>query len=179
LPATGVTKILVRGRLAALGATVERGNHAVTVGGTTIPAVQAAELRLAHFPMRSGWQMLAKAFVGRLKVLAAGAAESERGSSSHYTEMLGNLRTHPEWLLSDGEFLAGSRRCHRPDRLSRGRTALYQPDRRAAPCGELGGRLCRASGAQLCKVFGPTRSEPRRTVACSRDAGVLTKVPPP
>jgi hypothetical protein len=109
LPATGVTKILVRGRLAALGATVERGNHAVTVGGTTIPAVQAAELRLAHFPMRSGWQMLAKAFVGRLKVLAAGAAESERGSSSHYTEMLGNLRTHPEWLLSDGEFLAGSR----------------------------------------------------------------------
>lgn len=59
--------------------------------------------------MRSGWQMLAKALVGRLKVLASGQEEERNNTAEHYTGLLTNLRDHPEWLLDDAKFLDARR----------------------------------------------------------------------
>lgn len=106
---SGVFKVFVRGRFAAFGGEVENGNHNVRLHGTPMSPLRLPGLYLAHYAMRTGWQMLAKAVSGRLKVLATGRAEVERGSAMHYTELLGNLRDHPEWLLFDPGFLSGRR----------------------------------------------------------------------
>jgi hypothetical protein len=107
--ANGVLTVFVRGRFAAFGGEVENGNHGVRLHGTPLAPFQLPGLLLAHFSTRSGWQMLAKAVIGRLKLLAAGNGEAERGSASHYAGLLGNLADHPEWLLFDQQFLAGTR----------------------------------------------------------------------
>ncbi len=104
-----VPKVFVRGRLAVRGATVAHGNHSISLAGQTIQAVRAPDLLLAHYPVRSGWQMLAKALVGRLKVLASGQQEERNNTAEHYTGLLTNLRDHPEWLLDDTEFLHAQR----------------------------------------------------------------------
>jgi hypothetical protein len=106
---SGVFKVFVRGRFAAFGGEVENGNHNVRLHGTPMSPLRLPGLYLAHYAMRTGWQMLAKAVNGRLKVLAAGRAEVERGTAVHYTELLGTLRDHPEWLLFDSSFLNCSR----------------------------------------------------------------------
>lgn len=100
-------KVIARGTLGRLGATVERGNHAVSLNGDSVPMRNDPRLILAHYPSRSGWQLLAKALVGRMKVLAAGDAETKLGTSSHYTGMLEFLRRHPEVLMRDHGYLSG------------------------------------------------------------------------
>jgi hypothetical protein len=104
-----VFKVFVRGGLARLGGEIAPGNHAAQLHGEKLPAASLPGLALAHFPARNGWQLLAKAVVGRLKVLAAAPADVEPGTSGHYTKLLANLQDHPEWLLFDREFLDGKR----------------------------------------------------------------------
>lgn len=106
---SGVFKVFVRGAVALAGGAMEAGNHAVRLNGMALEANPLPGLTLAHFSLRSGWQALAKAVIGRLKVLASGRAEIERNSASHYTDLLGTLRQHPEWLLLDPAFLGGAR----------------------------------------------------------------------
>ena len=106
---SNVPKVFVRSRMAVKGATVTNGNHSISLPGQTVRSVRAPDLLLAHYPMRSGWQMLAKAFVGRMKVLASGQKEEKNNTSEHYTGLLTNLRDHPEWLLDDTEFLNAQR----------------------------------------------------------------------
>ena len=105
----GAMKVFVRARLAMQGATIEHGNHNVTLNGRPVRARHDDHLILAHFPMRSGWQMLVKAIVGRLKVLASGQAEIARNTAVHYTDLLTNLHEHPEWLLFDTAFMDAQR----------------------------------------------------------------------
>ncbi len=107
--ASGILKVFVRGRFSSFGGEVENGNHSVRLHGTPLAPFILPGTILAHFSTRSGWQMLAKAVIGRMKVLAAGRAEVERGSASHYTSLLDHLNGHPEWLLFDQQFLAGTR----------------------------------------------------------------------
>jgi hypothetical protein len=102
-------KVFARGRLAAQGAVVAHGNHDMLHEGRRIARTCDPLLTLAHYPMRSGWQMLTKAFVGRLKLLASGREEVERQTALHYTQLLANLEEHPEWLLFDQEYLNGTR----------------------------------------------------------------------
>lgn len=106
---SNVPKVFVRSRLAVRGATVAHGNHSISLDGQTIQAMRAPDLLLAHYPRHSGWQMLAKALVGRLKVLASGQEEERNNTAEHYTGLLTNLRDHPEWLLDDTEFLDARR----------------------------------------------------------------------
>lgn len=106
---SNIPKVFVRSRLAVRGATVAHGNHSVSLAGQAVRSVRAPDLLLAHYPMRSGWQMLAKAVVGRLKVLASGQEEERNNTSAHYTGLLTNLQDHPEWLLDDTEFLDARR----------------------------------------------------------------------
>jgi hypothetical protein len=104
-----VRKIFVRAQALARGAALAPGNHAVTFSGTPVPAFRHGGLLLAHYAMRSGWQMLTKALIGRLKVLASGPEIMRANHSAHYREMFENLRDHPEWYLSDPAFLHGTR----------------------------------------------------------------------
>jgi hypothetical protein len=90
------TKVFVRALLVRHGAALENGNHNVVVHGVPLGHQRDHNLVLAHYPMRSGWQMLAKAVVGRLKVLAAGAAEG--AAATHYTDLLSNFEAHPEYF---------------------------------------------------------------------------------
>jgi glycosyltransferase involved in cell wall biosynthesis len=105
----GVWKVIVRGVLARLGASVAAGNHSVNLSGNEAPTLRDSGLLLAHYFMRSGWQMLAKAVVGRLKVLASGAQEERRNASDHYNEIFHHLGHHPEWLLNDQDFMESRR----------------------------------------------------------------------
>jgi hypothetical protein len=102
----GVPKVFARGGLARAGVTVLAGNHGLERDGRALPIPPHPALFLGHYPMRSGWQMLAKATVGRLKVLATGPAEAGRGSSSHYTELVDHLLHRPDWV-TDRLFLNG------------------------------------------------------------------------
>jgi hypothetical protein len=90
------TKVFIRGLLVRHGAALENGNHNVIVQGVPLALQRDQNLVLAHYPMRSGWQMLAKAVVGRLKVLAAGATEA--AAATHYTDLLSVFEAHPEYF---------------------------------------------------------------------------------
>ena len=100
-------KVMVRGTLGRLSTVVERGNHSVTLNGQPVPMRTDPRLILAHYPARTGWQMLAKAIIGRLKVLAAGTAEEQRGTSVHYAGLLNFVRNHPDALMQDRGYLSG------------------------------------------------------------------------
>ena len=106
--AVHIGHVFPRASLAALGAEVAMGNHWVGLNGRPVETGSVPQLRLAHYPVRSGpWQLFAKALVGRLKVLAAGRAEVEAETAEHYTKLIDNLWTHPEWLFADPSFLHG------------------------------------------------------------------------
>ena len=100
-------KVMVRGSLGRQSAIVERGNHSVTLNGQPAPTHDDPRLILAHFPARTGWQMLAKAIVGKLKVVAAGESEEQRGTSVHYAALVEFLRNNPAPLMQDHGYLAG------------------------------------------------------------------------
>lgn len=102
-------KVMVRAGAIARGVTIGNGNHGAWLGSTEIPFFLDERLLLAHYYMRNGWQVIAKAVVGTLKVLAAGEAEQQKNTASHYAHIFTNLRDHPAWLLDDAAFLAGTR----------------------------------------------------------------------
>ena len=96
-----VWKVIARGRGAPPGTTVADGNHEVLVGGTPAPGRRTEALRLAHFPARHPLQLITKAVLGRLKVLAGGQAAEQAGFSAHYTRFLDTMRDEPHVLLHD------------------------------------------------------------------------------
>lgn len=103
-----IFKVFVRGYLARMGGEIAHGNHAALLQGAPLPAPPVPRLQLAHFPVRSGWQLLAKALVGRLKVLASARTDVEPVTAIHYAKLLGNLWENPQWLLLDKDFLDGT-----------------------------------------------------------------------
>lgn len=103
---SGVRKVFVRSRVARAGARVMAGSHGLERDGAPVPIPAYPALFLGHYPMRTGWQMLAKATIGRLKVLATGPSEVARGSSGHYNELVDHLAHRPEWV-TDPLFLDG------------------------------------------------------------------------
>jgi len=104
----GLPKVMLRGTLAGRGSMVERGNHGVTLDGRPVPMRADPRVTLAHYPARTGWQMLVKALVGRLKVLAAGTEEEARDTSAHYTGLLAFLRANPRALMRDEGYMTGA-----------------------------------------------------------------------
>ncbi len=96
-----VWKVVARGRGAPAGTTVADGNHEVLVGGAAGPSRRSDAWRLAHFPSRHPLQLITKAVLGRLKVLAGGQAAEAAGFSAHYTRFLDTMRDEPHVLLRD------------------------------------------------------------------------------
>jgi hypothetical protein len=79
----GVHKVFVRAQAVARGAMVGPGNHDALLDSSPLPAIRDARLVLAHYYMRSGWQILAKAVIGRLKVLSAGQDAVRQNHNAH------------------------------------------------------------------------------------------------
>ncbi len=101
----GVSKMFIRGRLPE--AQILDGNHAAIVEGRDARMAPLPGASLAHFPSRAGVQMLAKAIIGRLKVLAGGAEARPEAMSAHYTRFLQIMRDDPGHLLGDPNFMGG------------------------------------------------------------------------
>ncbi len=101
----GVSKMFIRGRLPE--AQILDGNHAAIVEGREVRMAPLPGASLAHFPNRAGVQILAKAIVGRLKVLAGGAEARPEATSGHYTRFLQIMRDDPGHLLGDPNFMGG------------------------------------------------------------------------
>ncbi len=90
-------KVFVRGGFAKERIAVAGGSHAIALDGTIVPGAAQDEVVLAHYPVRSVWQLAAKIVVGRLKVLAAGPEDAE--ANNHYTPQFELMKTRPEtWL---------------------------------------------------------------------------------
>ena len=97
---SGWWKVFVNAPLNADHVAVASGNHHVFLDGVARGARQQHRLKLAHFSNRSPYQSAAKAVAGRLKVLAAGQAETP-ATSSHYNSPFQQLRRDPlTWLES-------------------------------------------------------------------------------
>lgn len=93
----GTEKVFVRGGFAQNRIVVAGGSHGIVLDGTIAPGVAQDEVVLAHYPVRSEWQLAAKIAVGRLKVLAAGPEEAE--ANHHYTPEFELMKARPEsWL---------------------------------------------------------------------------------
>ena len=79
--------------------TVDAGNHGFTLDGVYRAGMAQDAIRIAHYPDRSPHQMALKAVVGRLKVVAAGQDELNRGRSTHYAPILDAVLANlPGWL---------------------------------------------------------------------------------
>ena len=105
-----VGKVVARGGLACVGASILAGGHAVLPDGDPQGApgsgVAQEGLRLAHYAERSPFQALAKAVRGWSRVLAAEAAVADSGASYHYKAPFEILRHRPADLLRNPGWLA-------------------------------------------------------------------------
>jgi glycosyltransferase involved in cell wall biosynthesis len=97
---SGWWKVFVNSPLEPGNVTIAAGNHHVFLDGVQRDARRQHGLSLAHFSNRSPYQWAAKAVAGRLKVLAAGQAETP-STSSHYNGPFHALRQDPSMWLRD------------------------------------------------------------------------------
>ncbi len=94
-----VWKVCARGRNDPGRTTIGEGNHDVLLDGHPSPGLPADGVSLAHYPERHPLQLITKAVLGRLKVLADGAQTERAGTSAHYTRFLETMRDAPHDLL--------------------------------------------------------------------------------
>jgi glycosyltransferase involved in cell wall biosynthesis len=101
---TKVEKLLVRAGLPGL--TIGAGNHCAYADGQKRPATRLADVTFAHYPRRSGWQILQKMAAGWLKAEAGGQAVLGAGHSAHYRSPFATLRDKPHELLLNPRYFA-------------------------------------------------------------------------
>ena len=97
-PMPWVGKIFARAtadpdRIAALR--VLPGNHAIADAAGMLPAERVEDVRLAHFPHRTGAQLALKSILGRVRVLSTSAAPEWQGFNNHYNEPLHKFLSDP------------------------------------------------------------------------------------
>jgi glycosyltransferase involved in cell wall biosynthesis len=102
---TNVEKLILRGGLGEK-ITVAAGNHGAFNAGVKIPASHLSEVTLAHYPRRSGAQIIQKMLAGWLKALAAGETALRNGHSAHYHSPYETLRDKPGELFRNHDYLA-------------------------------------------------------------------------
>ncbi len=101
---TNVDKLILRAGLS--GIAIGAGNHGALAGGRILPARRHAQVSFAHYPRRSGWQILQKMAAGWLKALAAGRSAAEAGHSEHYRSPFETMRDKPGELLYNSGYFA-------------------------------------------------------------------------
>jgi hypothetical protein len=92
-------KAILPAALARAGAAMDEGNHHVLLGGTTVPERRLAAARIAHFPVRSAEQLVAKVSTARLAWLSRG--DYRPGLSAHFTLLYGRLCDRPQVTADD------------------------------------------------------------------------------
>jgi glycosyltransferase involved in cell wall biosynthesis len=97
---THVVKVMLRG--GRPGVIVEAGNHGAYVNGQKLAAPKLEGTFLAHYPRRTGWQIIQKMTAGWLKALAAG--KGALAHSRHYLSPFETLRDKPWEVLLDKEY---------------------------------------------------------------------------
>jgi hypothetical protein len=94
------TKVMVpRGLAHRDDAVITQGNHALTLGGRDCPGDQANHICLAHFPIRSGGQFLAKTIIGHLQNEVM--VSRPPGWGFHHRENFEALKKDPTATLND------------------------------------------------------------------------------
>ncbi len=102
----GVPKCFIRGGLGP-GLVLGAGNHAAWRGSQPLKVAELPGLALAHYPVRHPVQGMAKAVLGRLKVLASGGGpERMAQTANHYTPFLDTLCRDPAALLQAPHYMA-------------------------------------------------------------------------
>jgi hypothetical protein len=125
-------KVLVPGRFAGRpDASLSQGNHDLLVGGAPLPLAESDGAFLAHFPVRSPGQYLAKIAMNTLQYLVIPDRRIEGGW--HYREAYNLLRRDPQ-AFQDSFFEAARRYCCTPG-------SAVQPDTTLDPLPFRGGRL--------------------------------------
>ena len=97
MPST-VTKILLRRLLPSWKVVVDAGNHKAFFDGKEVSCLTDPRIVLAHFSERSSWRWLARAVIGRLRVIASGQQELSQNRAIHYRETYEMLRDAPHML---------------------------------------------------------------------------------
>lgn len=93
-----VGKVFVRGGLGDIR--VLEGNHMAVIGNRTVVHAPLAGAFLAHYQQRVPVRSVARAVVGRLKVLAAGGEVDPVRTAAHYSPYYERLLTDPRGLLA-------------------------------------------------------------------------------
>ncbi len=101
----GVAKRFLRGGLGS-DVRLEPGNHAAWLGAEPAREVALPGVALAHYPVRHPVQGVAKAVLGRLKVLAAGGGDALAAqTANHTTPFLDALCRDPAELLHNAGYM--------------------------------------------------------------------------
>ncbi|MBB5371796.1 glycosyltransferase family 2 protein [Acidocella aromatica] len=99
---TNVDKLILRAGLP--GVSIGAGNHCAFLGSGILPARRHDLVSFAHYPRRSGWQILQKMAAGWLKALAAGHPAAEAGHSEHYRSPFETIRDKPGELFRNSGY---------------------------------------------------------------------------
>ncbi|MDR3506232.1 MAG: glycosyltransferase family 2 protein [Acidocella sp.] len=100
---TNVDKLILRAGLQ--GVSIGAGNHcALLRGGRVLPARRHDLVSFAHYPRRSGWQILQKMAAGWLKALAAGRPAADARHSEHYRSPFETMRDKPGELFRNSGY---------------------------------------------------------------------------
>ncbi|MBB2184795.1 MAG: glycosyltransferase family 2 protein [Gluconacetobacter liquefaciens] len=98
-----VFKVIVRGNLEGV-VSIHAGNHCGYLDGVPMNSLRSDNVFISHYPRRSGWQDIYKWVIGRLKITAAGRAETEKGTGSHYIHPFNVLVNNTEAILKNNDF---------------------------------------------------------------------------
>jgi hypothetical protein len=98
-PAMHGKAILPAALARAAGTAMDEGNHHVLLGGVAVPERRLAAARIAHFPVRSAEQLIAKVTTARLAWLARG--DYRPGLSAHFALLYDRLRERPQIAADD------------------------------------------------------------------------------
>ncbi len=122
-PEQRVIKVFVPGKLAGCaGAVLEPGNHEFSLAGRVCPSAPHDRACLAHFPVRSRGQFVAKTVIGNLQNLVMAFHDPRWGA--HHRTYYDLLQRDPHAFSSD---FASWLRTHHVYQFCRGRSAMPEP----------------------------------------------------
>jgi glycosyltransferase involved in cell wall biosynthesis len=97
-----LSKMFVRGALAATNIVVDAGQHEVHLDGQIVRYFEDHQLSLGHYYRRSAWQTISKSVLGYLKVTAAPQSERDKNRAVHYNDIFRYMRDDPSVLFLPG-----------------------------------------------------------------------------
>lgn len=91
-------KLFMRRLVPSWKVVVDGDSRKASFDGKELPSISEPRVVLAHFADRGRWRGLARAVIGRLKVIAAGRQEVSQNRGAHYLNTYEMLRDAPDKL---------------------------------------------------------------------------------